>query len=919
MQPRQALTRVAVLVALIVPLGADMPALGQPVSPPPPARYRVRLRYRTRIARNARIADFMDLTRHLQELGFRKDPGTETEAEDPFETRMTGTISAVDAPGLLADPRVQSVLFVPGGIRTPEDPAALLKVQLRLADGLPPPRQLELWNQVRARLAQLGFQESVGYDHRRYTRVFGSIPGAELDTLLEDLREQPSGWLTPDVPVAALSPPLRDISPIQVIELVPESEAARRPPEPSPPPAGAQTKVSPDVAVPPAAGQTQAEAVRLEVILGFAPASIDTAWQRALSRAVPGLVIEGRLGPIVTVRAPAASAPALAEVPIVSGVRLPRPALAPMRASAGPPFENQRALDAAGLTVLHRDGYRGKGVRVALIGSDFRAHERFARGRQARTRYIDVTVERNPTLVPDPFPGPAGVVGHGTQAAMALTLAAPDVDLTLIRIDSAAPYQLVQVARYLQGEPRPSDSAGQRSEQLAREADSLNRRRAELARDRQAYLEAFGQEPDPARRLETFTRKPEELEAEARARRAELDQREAALHADDRAHRVREEAFVALEKDLTDLREVQAVCCTLVWNEGYPADGSSALTRFFDERPTRAAVWLQAAGDTRGQTWAGLFHDADGNGVLEFAPLDAPLVPGRWTSELNFMAWQPFTGARSPDLPSGQRFRLSLQWTEAHDPEFFNRGEDLYRTPLADLRFLVLRQRDPSGRRLPSDDLDVVAVTTGVPQRIENRANAATYEQVLEFNTDPAGRYAVRIEGHVPTTTRPPGVADLPALAKLTQVPVRLFVETAGSLDSLTGRPVFLDYVSDAGGLGTPADAREVVTVGAADYGAGRPRPWGTVGPPLGRLLLPKPNVFSYDELTVARGGPVAYGSALATPFAAGLAAVLIERGTAPAAIRQRWLNASGELLYWPSRMTEMTPQPGAIPRPGND
>ena len=41
-----------------------------------------------------------------------------------------------------------------------------------------------------------------------------------------------------------------------------------------------------------------------------------------------------------------------------------------------------------------------------------------------------------------------------------------------------------------------------------------------------------------------------------------------------------------------------------------------------------------------------------------------------------------------------------MQWCEAHDPEFFERGEDLYREPLADLRLLLLRQRDPSGIKL---------------------------------------------------------------------------------------------------------------------------------------------------------------------------------------------------------------------------
>ena len=35
-----------------------------------------------------------------------------------------------------------------------------------------------------------------------------------------------------------------------------------------------------------------------------------------------------------------------------------------------------------------------------------------------------------------------------------------------------------------------------------------------------------------------------------------------------------------------------------VWNEGYPANGSSPLSRWFDDRPFRGAMWFQAVGKT---------------------------------------------------------------------------------------------------------------------------------------------------------------------------------------------------------------------------------------------------------------------------------------------------------------------------------
>src|SRR5205807_9036983 len=105
------------------------------------------------------------------------------------------------------------------------------------------------------------------------------------------------------------------------------------------------------------------------------------------------------------------------------------------------------------------------------------------------------------------------------------------------------------------------------------------------------------------------------------------------------------------------------------------------------------------------------------------------------------------TGGRAPEVPVQTRIRISFQWSEAHDPSFLRSGEDAYRVPLANVGLIVLRQRDPSGAKLPADDLEVVAYSTGLPQRLANRPDAAVYEQTVEFTADAAGRYALRVEG----------------------------------------------------------------------------------------------------------------------------------------------------------------------------
>jgi hypothetical protein len=274
--------------------------------------------------------------------------------------------------------------------------------------------------------------------------------------------------------------------------------------------------------------------------------------------------------------------------------------------------------------------------------------------------------------------------------------------------------------------------------------------------------------------------------------------------------------LLRLLQEQRQLKGIQLVWSGLVWNDGYPLAGSSPLTHYFDDRPFRAALWLQSAGDTRGQTWAGPFRDVDGNRVMEFAPPGAKLRPERWTSELNFFGWQPIGGKPSPDLPADATLRVSVQWREPHDPEFQLAGEDPYRWPLATLRLVVLRQPDPDGKKRAADDLEVVASSSGLPQRLANDPRAATYEQVVEFKVNPAGRYALRVEGLVPAGIRPRGsVAALPGAQETWELRPRIFVETVDSAARKAGRVIFLDYTTtDAYGRGMPADAREVVPLG---------------------------------------------------------------------------------------------------------
>ena len=322
------------------------------------------------------------------------------------------------------------------------------------------------------------------------------------------------------------------------------------------------------------------------------------------------------------------------------------------------------------------------------------------------------------------------------------------------------------------------------------------------------------------------------------ARRKKLADDQIKLSANEQEYLNRLARFTKLEEDLWNLRKANVVVNGLAWDIGYPIDGTGPLSRYLDgvlfasrggNESKGPAYWFQMAGDTRGQSWNGSLVDSDGNGTYEFAEPAMPLPLDRWTRELNFLGWVPAEGGnRVADLPAGAKIRVALQWTETHNPQAdYVNGTDPYRTPLVDLKLLVLRQRDPSGKQVASDDFNVIARSTKLPQMIERTANLATYESVIEFTVESAGRYAVRLEGFVPPTTWPAEVPFIPTQVRQWEPRARVFVEASGAMN---GRPVIADFPSQFGGLGTPGDAIVPRTVGAANSRGGV-QPYSAAGP----------------------------------------------------------------------------------------
>src|SRR5207249_523571 len=139
-------------------------------------------------------------------IGFKKDPGPDNEAEDPEQTRMSGTIPSANAGRILRDPHVKTILLAPAGFALPADKNASIKVQLELMRGMPLVRQRLLAEQTVKVLQGAGFDEAVGYDNRGHSRIVGRLPAGKVESLIGDLRGE-----------ADLPAPLKNGWPIEVV------------------------------------------------------------------------------------------------------------------------------------------------------------------------------------------------------------------------------------------------------------------------------------------------------------------------------------------------------------------------------------------------------------------------------------------------------------------------------------------------------------------------------------------------------------------------------------------------------------------------------------------------------------------------------------------------------------------------------
>lgn len=718
--------------------------------------FQVRFRYEIDAGRTLRFRLYQAMMKRLTDAGFKKAPGLA--GEELYGTYMAGKLPATGVAALDQEVALRTAILVPEGFNPADDHVVLVSLQISTAFG--PALQFDLANLARTKLNALGFEEQVGYDHHKQRRLLGRLAYGKLNELLKAEMEVeiPTSTRTPKArtPIVRLAEVIVEPNELPMIAMLPSD------PEPE---QAALKKVPADLRR--LAAAEGDKPIRVEVILRETPPA--NALLLEYSSAPAHMHIEGRLGTLLTGTIQASDLTALASLPNVSTVRIPQAARQPQGIVRYVSL-NQPSPPADSPDAWVR---RGPGSKAVVVGHDFRGYkEQLSNSTHTKVHLVDLTTELSSTLQPQEGMEGDGI-GAGTQLALDLLRSAPVEELVLLRIDTASPFQLRELAEAIDSGIYHSFALTQRKEELWRESARLESERTEIRVLRRLSLDNFGIDESAKEARDKYRERQRQFDESAKLH-GELDRR-----------------MLELLKGIRQLKGAQTVLIGLNWTDGHPdLPGSPPTLRLLKHVVQESsASWIQIVPVRTKKVWTGLFRDQNRDGIMEFSSEQDD------RSKLNFLVWQPNAGQAEHELPSDCVIQVILQWQEAHDPKYAIAQDDPYRQPVTSLQIKLLRQRDPSGQKLPADLFDVVTVSQGLPERVENLQRSAVYQATLRFRVSQPGRYALLIAGQSSNGIAPAGVAEI--VNQRSEIHPKLIVETVDPAHRSKGSVQLQSYSSN--------------------------------------------------------------------------------------------------------------------------
>ena len=373
--------------------------------------------------------------------------------------------------------------------------------------------------------------------------------------------------------------------------------------------------------------------------------------------------------------------------------------------------------------IVHKElDYKGKSSppAIGVIGNNFSGWEKVFVEESSRVRYLDLTMARNPELVPDALV--EKLFPNVSKQAFKVSRDYPGSEVYLIRVDLNSPLMMEEIAGFSVGNLRASASLLARYDEIEASRRNLDSENAVLQQERSFLIDQFGETDELVKRRKEFQERKEGWNLANR----QLHQKTVSLL-----------AIADLVKKLSSVR-----LFLLLDEPGtlLPMAFNSTVSLYSNDMLFRKNPWLISEGKVPEKYWFGPFKDANENGWMEFNSQSSQL----WENEILPLRMDP----KSNPLSQGQVFNIRIRWSEVADmlTRSDENGSWISKT---NLNLFLLKKVMPLNGRSKQDEFLPLIETGEKPYCLLRDGNRIIFEQQIVFNVKEAGEFYLAIKGKV--------------------------------------------------------------------------------------------------------------------------------------------------------------------------
>lgn len=698
------------LILLVLPISL----MGQD-APVPVDKVNVRVKFRIQVYGVERLRQVDELLKFLKATGFSStDENLFEKLQDENASSIDGTIP-IGRESKCINPRwIYSVTTWPVGSEDPyksEDP---VRIEIVFPQYMQNKKQLEFWEDVKNSLSKVGFIDAVSYNSELFTRITGNLIGKTLPII--DTKIFPEALRTAGVSVTPFAFPRlvkvhsdwplvkpRVLEEFKEVSLRKMSPAARKKLE----------------------GNEQKPEKWLLILNHQPPGQTEI---NELFANLNDAIVEGASGALFEILATPASIKNLAALPSVMFVTPAETQIKTDYTIKQGNLLNIFSNEGAGQPSRNLRGV-GAPASIAIIGTEFLGWEKAFGEIQTQAEMVDLTQIRDFAMQEMPYSKIEGEIGFHTKKALEIAKIYPGTKIVLVRTDPAVPSMLDEVAGFANRDLKASFSLLARYSETDIAKRFLAGDNQYLQSERAFLIDQFGEDPEIVKRREAYKEKKTKWDKDNRD-----------LH--EKINRI-----LKLREQLMEFKSHKLFVVLENFSAQLPAYQNAALSLFSDDSKFKTAAWLMPDSLFDRISWSGSFSDSNLNGMMEFRKSNSI---DKWADERLLIQFEK-DGKILDKIPQGKRIRVRVRWREGVEWSTSTVEGETAPKAKAKLNVLYLLNENPLPGRKLADQFLVVKETGNDPFCIFRNKTFAVFEHLIDLDCPVEGRYALAIEGKVPS------------------------------------------------------------------------------------------------------------------------------------------------------------------------